>query len=157
MSTGVPWLKVWSLKGNILAWRCPPFNLPALNIPHNSFCFSLNLLFFFNFFLTFICYWETERNRAWAGAGQRERETQNPKQAPGSELSAQSLTRGSKVTNREIMTWAEVGRLTDWATQAPLSITFLKTRGKPRMWVKSKCPIFLSSAFMKLGNSRNMY
>ena len=27
--------------------------------------------------------------------GQRERETQNPKQAPGSELSAQSLTRGS--------------------------------------------------------------
>ena len=29
--------------------------------------------------------------------GQRERETQNPKQAPGSELSAQSLTRGSNL------------------------------------------------------------
>ena len=29
------------------------------------------------------------------GEGQRERETQNPKQAPGSEPSAQSLTRGS--------------------------------------------------------------
>ena len=29
------------------------------------------------------------------GEGQRERETQNPKQAPGSELSAQSLTWGS--------------------------------------------------------------
>ena len=28
------------------------------------------------------------------GEGQRERETQNPKQAPGSELSAQSPTRG---------------------------------------------------------------
>ena len=26
---------------------------------------------------------------------------------------------GLKPTNREIMTWAEVGRLTDWATQAP--------------------------------------
>ena len=30
-----------------------------------------------------------------SGEGQRERETQNPKQAPGSDLSAQSPTRGS--------------------------------------------------------------
>ena len=29
------------------------------------------------------------------GEGQRARETQNPKQVPGSELSAQSLTQGS--------------------------------------------------------------
>ena len=36
------------------------------------------------------------------GEGQREGETQNLKQAPGSELSAQSLTRGSN--SREIMT-----------------------------------------------------
>ena len=35
-----------------------------------------------------------ERESTQAGEGQRERETQNPKQAPGSELSAQSLTRG---------------------------------------------------------------
>ena len=26
---------------------------------------------------------------------------------------------GLELTDREIMTWAEVGRLTDWATQAP--------------------------------------
>ena len=26
---------------------------------------------------------------------------------------------GLEPTDREIMTWAEVGRLTDWATQAP--------------------------------------
>ncbi|EJW90164.1 hypothetical protein EVA_21729, partial [gut metagenome] len=32
--------------------------------------------------------------RARVGEGQRERETQNPKQAPGSELSAQSSTWG---------------------------------------------------------------
>ena len=31
-----------------------------------------------------------ERDRAPAGEGQSERETQNPKQGPGSELSAQS-------------------------------------------------------------------
>ena len=36
-----------------------------------------------------------DRNRAQVGEGLREKETQNPKQAPGSELSAQSLTQGS--------------------------------------------------------------
>ena len=36
-----------------------------------------------------------ERDRAQVGEGQRESETQNPKQAPGSELSVQSLMRGS--------------------------------------------------------------
>ena len=38
---------------------------------------------------------ETEPHRVRAEEGQRERETQNPKQAPGSELSAQSQTWGS--------------------------------------------------------------
>ena len=35
-----------------------------------------------------------ERACVVGGEGQRERETQNPKQAPGCELSAQSLMRG---------------------------------------------------------------
>ena len=38
---------------------------------------------------------ERRRDRAQMGEGQRERETQNPKQAPGSELSAQSPMWGS--------------------------------------------------------------
>ena len=38
---------------------------------------------------------EKERDRVSAGDGKRERETQNPQQAPGSELSAQSPSRGS--------------------------------------------------------------
>ena len=38
---------------------------------------------------------EIERDRMRVGEGQRERETQNPKQAPGSKLSAQSLMQGS--------------------------------------------------------------
>ena len=46
-----------------------------------------------------------ERDRAWAGEGQRERETQNLKQAPGSELSAQSPTRGSNP--RTVRSWPE--------------------------------------------------
>ena len=53
-----------------------------------------------------------------SGEGQRERETQSPKQAPGSELSAEPDV-GLELTDCEIMTWAKAGRLTDWATQAP--------------------------------------
>ena len=64
---------------------------------------------------------KTERDRAWVGEGRRERETQNPKQAPVSELSARSPTRGPElIMNSEIMTWAQVRRLTDWAIGAPL-------------------------------------
>ena len=43
-----------------------------------------------------------------------EREIQNPKQAPGSELSAQSLAgAGLELTDCEIVTRAQVGCLTD--------------------------------------------
>ena len=53
---------------------------------------------------------ERERERAQAREGQTERETQNPKQAPGSELSAQNPMGGS---NSREMTRAEVAHLTD--------------------------------------------
>ena len=46
---------------------------------------------FFNFFIHFL------RDRVRVGEGQREMETQNPKQPPGSELSTQSLTWGSNL------------------------------------------------------------
>ena len=52
---------------------------------------------------------ESERERAYArtpvqaGEGQREGDT-DPKQDPGSELSAQSPMQGSNSTNHEIMT-----------------------------------------------------
>ena len=38
---------------------------------------------------------ERERQSVSGGGAEREREMQNPKQAPGAELSAQSPTRGS--------------------------------------------------------------
>ena len=61
-------------------------------ITHWTVIWWLEFLIFF--FLTFIYFWDRER-QSMNGVGQRERETQNPKQAPGSELSAQSPTRGS--------------------------------------------------------------
>ena len=68
----------------------------------------------------FIYFWQ--RDRAWAGEGQRERETQNPKQAPGSELSGTEPDMGPEPTDCETMTRAEVGRSTNRTTQAPLYI-----------------------------------
>ena len=46
------------------------------------------------------------------GEGRRERETQNLKQAPGSAVSRE-LNARLEPTNHEIITRAEVGRLTD--------------------------------------------
>ena len=62
------------------------------HIQYNTYNWSLSSSLFF---LMFIYFWE--RDRAWAGEGQREREreAQIVKQAPGSELSAQSLMWGS--------------------------------------------------------------
>ena len=51
---------------------------------------------------------ESERACALAGEGQRERETQNLKQVPGSEVSAQSPTAGLKPMSCEIKTGAKV-------------------------------------------------
>ena len=76
----------------------------------------------------FIYFWA--RDRAWVGEGQREKETQkregDSEQAPDSELSAQRPTWGSKLTNREIMTWAKVRWSTSWATQASPKNLFLR-------------------------------
>ena len=74
------------------------------------------LRFFFKKFLMFI--FEMEGDRVGVGEGQRERETQSE---AGFWLWAVSTEPdvGLKPMNREIMTWAEVGRLTGSATQAP--------------------------------------
>ena len=80
-----------------------------------------------HFLKCFIYFWQRERDRAWAGEGQRDRETQNPKQALGSELSAQSWTWGSG--SQTARSWLEpksrVGRSTDCTTQVPRYFAFL--------------------------------
>ena len=69
-------------------------------------------------FLKNVYCWETEHEQ---GRGrERERETQNPNQAPGCQHGAWYGDLELEPTNREIMTWAEVRRLTDWATHASL-------------------------------------
>ena len=65
----------------------------------------------------FIYFWE-EIDRAWAG---KEKERGDTESETGSRLWAVSTEphAGLELTDREIMTWAKVGRWTDWAIQAP--------------------------------------
>ena len=70
----------------------------SVKTTNNLFIYLFIYLFFQRLFI-----FGTERDRAWTGEGQRERETQNPKQAPGSEPSAQSLTRG--LNSRAARSW----------------------------------------------------
>ena len=81
--------------------------------------FSGNLLFCFSFLKVFYL---VLRERA--GEGKRERETQNLKQTPSFELSQPD--EGLEPKNSEIITWAEVRCLTDWATQVPLLLFIFK-------------------------------
>ena len=66
-------------------------------------------------FLIFIYFWERETEREW---GEREADTESE---AGSRLWAASTepNTGLKLTSCEIMTWAEVWRLTNWAIQVP--------------------------------------
>ena len=64
----------------------------------------------------FIHFWEKES--VSKGGAERRGDTESE---AGSRLRAVSPDPdvGPELTNREIMTWAEVGRLPDWAVQAP--------------------------------------
>ena len=104
-----------TLQGFNLAWLLPGRFLPWL--PTFWFMFLLSVSFLFlKIFLTFIHFWEieTERKQGWGREGDTGSEA-------GSRLGAVSTQpdAGLEFTNHEIVTWAEVRRLTDWATQAP--------------------------------------
>ena len=49
---------------------------------------------------------------------------------------------GLELTDREMVTWAEVGRLTDWATQAP---QFLIAWGSSILFSAVVVPIYISN------------
>ena len=71
----------------------------------------------------FIYFWDRERQSMNGGGAEREGDTESE---AGSRLWAVSTEpdAGLELTDREIMTWAEVGRLNDQATQAPLFSNF---------------------------------
>ena len=66
----------------------------------------------------FISFWEREKEteQEWGGAV-REGDTESEVRIY---VDSRKPDVGLKLVNLEIMTWANVGHLTDWATQAPL-------------------------------------
>ena len=66
----------------------------------------------------FVYFWDRERQSVNGGRAEREGDTEFK---AGSWLWAVSTEPDAelKTTNCYIMTWAEVGHLTDWTTQAP--------------------------------------
>ena len=94
---------LWHLKLIIRVLFSYKKTLVSSVLPGLSFSFNVQLFL-------------RETDRAWAGEWHRERETQNPKQAPGSELSAQSLTWGSNSSTTR--SWPEPKSDAQW-TEPP--------------------------------------
>ena len=101
-------------------------------------CWNLFFNVFKKIFLIFVLVF---RERAQAGEGHREKETQNPKQTPGSILSAQNLTRG--LNPQTPKSWPEV-RCSTESPRCPNVCLFLRKieyewgrgreRGRQRFW-----------------------
>ena len=84
-------------------------------------CLFACLIFFF---LTFIYFWERETETEHGQGRGRERGRQRIRSRL-QDLSCQHRAQcGVQPTNREIMTWVEVGHLTDWATLVSLIYFF---------------------------------
>ena len=77
------------------------------------------MFFFLNFFNVYL--FLRQRQSMNGGGAEREGDTESE---AGSKLWAISPEPdvGLELTNREIVTWAEVGRSTEWATQVPQNV-----------------------------------
>ena len=116
--------------------------------------FFLILKVFFFFFLVFTYCWERERQSTSRGGAEREGDTESE---AGSRLWAVSTEpdAGLEPRNHEIMTWADVRSLTDWATQAPLIATlFINTPGQSESWCWGHEALFLLYSKILIGNSK---
>ena len=71
----------------------------------------------------FIYFWERERKSVSRQGAEREGDTESEAGFRPWAVSTEPDA-GLELTDREIMTWAQVRRLTDWATQAPQCVPF---------------------------------
>ena len=86
------------------------------------------------FFLMLIYFWDNVRDRVQPAEGQTERDTESEAGSRLWDVSPEP-DMGLELTNREIMTWANVGHLPNWATQVPHygSINVCLVEGKVSM------------------------
>ena len=111
------------------------------------------LPFPFKIFLMFFYFWERKNENKHGGGAEREGGTECE---AGSRLWAVSREPdvGLKLKNCEIMTWAEVGHLTNWATQgSPNSASWCLHTGNalcPHIKIGVSFSLFLASLFFVL-------
>ena len=108
-STGCRAHTCWSI-----AYLTSRARIVYLQLPHHLKSFFFLILFFNVYF------WEGERQSTNGRCRERGRQTASE---AGSRFWADSIEpdAGLEPTDCEIMTWAEVGSLTGWATQVPLT------------------------------------
>ena len=83
------------------------------------------------------CTRESENTHTWTGEGQSEGDRWCQS---GSTLTAENLIWGSNSWNCEIMTWAKVRHLINWATQVPQDIHFyVWANTNPELTAKCAC------------------
>ena len=75
------------------------------------------ILLFLNIFNVYYV-WETQTEHEQGRGRERERETESEAASRLWAVSTEPNT-GLELTDHEIMTWAKIGPLMDWATQAP--------------------------------------
>ena len=115
------WRGAWLHDPGTMSWAKFKSQMPNWlshpGAPKFFFIFFIKKKFVFN-----LHFWERQRQDV-SGLGQREREAQNLKQAPGSELSAQSLTRG--LNSQTVRSWPESKSVTQPTEppQVPLGLS----------------------------------
>ena len=131
----VTWYYAHYLRASTLFWlRQPPTQIPALCVMEGNAVTVIGCVK--KFFLMFI--FETERQSMSRGGVERETHIESE---AGSRLWAVGTEpdAGLELTNREIVTRAEVGCLTDWATQGPHHWLFLSFEGPVPSLLTSCC------------------
>ena len=88
-----------------------------LKAPHRTLYLCIWDPLFLLLFNVYLFFRETERQSMSRGGAETEGDTESKAGSRRWAVSTES-DEGLKPTNREIMTWAEIGHLTDWANQA---------------------------------------
>ena len=92
----------------------------------------------------FIYFWERERQRQSVSGGGAEREGDTESEAGSRPWTVSTEPNmGLELTNCEIMIWAKVGCLTDWATQEPQWILHFFRRAYFRDWRWLTCLLLI--------------
>ena len=109
----------------------------ATQVPHNFF-----------FFLMFIYFWRRERQSVSRGGSEREGDTESEAGSRLWDVSTEPHT-WLELMNPEVMTWADVRHLTDWAFQPPQCLIFQRFSQNVFFFKLQTSVLYFSSIYPK--------